>query len=101
MSSQDLPNAYENKRPDVEQSSQLEADSRNKLIAADQFDAQYRQDLDEQSDLEEAGDIGEEQLPSAMEAGSKTDKQVWSYAADKPAYGSRLGQLFREWFKGQ
>lgn len=51
--------------------------------------------------MDDAGDIGEEQMPSAKEAGAKTDKHVWNYLADETTYKSGIGEKFREWFKGQ
>ena len=43
--------------------------------------------------LDEAGSIGEEQMPEG--SGPKTDKHVWNYAADR----TRTDTVFGAWLK--
>jgi hypothetical protein len=46
---------------------------------------------------QEAGDIGDEQLPAG---GSKTDKREWNYAADKAKRDPILPERVREFLNG-
>jgi hypothetical protein len=97
MSTQDLSDEFESRtappRPDTTQ--HYDDPMTNAQIAADEYETEAS------AENADAGDIGEEQLPASAEAGSKTDKQVWNYSADRPAYGSSLGRWFRGLFKGQ
>lgn len=52
----------------------------------------------EQMPIEEAGSIGEEQLPA--HSGSKTDKHEWNYEASKVKKESKLPERLREFLNG-